>query len=124
MKSFIFLLFPVFFLFSCEKENQIPASEIPGWLKDQIAQDAKLMESDDRPDLALAAWIRFQYHGESYFEYHNPLLSSGPPVYDWDGNKVYWGQENYLDYENGKCCKRYIWYGSSYFYRKWPRSGT
>jgi hypothetical protein len=115
MKKVIILLIFSFLLFSCEKENLIPASEIPDWLKDRIAQDEIDIESGNRPDLEIGAWIRFKYLDTHYFEYHNLLSSSGPTIYDWDGDSRPFNQEELLKYGQEKCCKQYIWKGSSYF---------
>ncbi len=113
MKKIIILLLFSFMSFSCEKENLVPATEIPNWLKDRIAQDEKDIESGNRPDLENAALVRFIYLENYYFEYHNLVRSSLYQIYDWDGKSHPFNQEELTKYEIEKCCKQYPWKGSS-----------
>lgn len=115
MKKVIILLIFSFLSFSCEKENLVPASEIPDWLKNIINQNEKTLSADEKSPVAITAWIRYQYLDNFYFEYINPILSSGPPIYDWNGNLYPFKQDEILKYGKEKCCKQYVWKGPSYF---------
>ena len=87
MKNLV--LFLCFFLLasSCEKNQTVPDDEVPGWLKTRIAQDELTIASNPQSGLDIAAWIRYKYQKEYYFEYHNMLFSSFPPVYNYAGRR-------------------------------------
>lgn len=114
MKKTIILLILSFLSFSCNKENLVPASEIPDWLKSNIENLELQIESGDHPSLNISAWIRYKYLDNYYFEFYNPVSSSGPTPYDWNGNLAF-DQEQRLKYYNERCCKQIVWKGPSYF---------
>lgn len=114
LRHLIFLLFLVFTISSCEKDYLIPKSEVPDWLRKRIAQDEKEIKSNPQSGLDIAAWIRYEYLDNYYFEYHNLLSSAGPVTYDYDGVIIMLNQEPYLNYNADKCCKQYVWKGPSY----------
>lgn len=120
MKQIVLSLVLATFFISCGKEDVVPADEIPGWLQDIIQQNEEELESNNKSAVAITAWARFTYLEEYYFEYHNPILSSLPPVYDWEGNEVQFDQASYEAYQNEKCCMKYVWRGPSYFNGGWP----
>jgi len=99
-------------LFSCEKDKPV-ADDIPAWLKVRIAEDESKIEADSSSGLDIAAWIRYEYRGSFYYEYHNMLSSSGPKVYNSKGDQINYGI-SYMDYLADKCCKKYIWKGPAY----------
>jgi hypothetical protein len=103
-------------LISCGKDSLLlPQGEIPAWLKTRIAEDEAKIESDATSGLDLGAWMRYKYEGEYYFEYYNPIMSSLPPVFDYDGTQINYFEPPYLDFQEKKCCKKYVWKGPSYF---------
>jgi len=99
-------------MFSCEKDK-IATDDIPDWLMVRIAEDESKIAADARSGLDIAAWIRYEYRGNFYYEYVNQLSSSGPKVYNRNGDLINYGIP-YMDYMAGKCCKKYIWKGSAY----------
>lgn len=114
LKQSFFLFLLVFTISSCEKDYLIPKGEVPDWLKERIAQDEKEIELNPQSGLDIAAWIRYKYQSNYYFEYHNLLMSSMPPVYDYDGDIVIFNQDSYQKFHNDKCCKQFVWKGPSY----------
>lgn len=111
MKKSIILIMTLF-IFSCEKDD--PKNEtIPDWLKSKIAQDIEQIKNDPQSGLDFAAWIRYKYDNNFYFEYRNILSSSGPLTYNCEGSVVHFGETS-EDYFNKRCCKLYIWKGSAY----------
>lgn len=100
-------------LASCAKENE-DYTKIPKWLKDDIATKQKEIASTPNSRYEICAWIRYQYKGNTYFEFHNMLWSSLPKVYQFDGTEVDFDENNYTLYQNGKCCKEIVWKGKSY----------
>ncbi|MBU1013383.1 MAG: hypothetical protein KKG99_10275 [Bacteroidetes bacterium] len=120
MKKPLILLVLSLILISCEKkkdiqnENFVPESEIPVWLKERIAADKIASLTDQYSSLEISAWIRYKYEGNYFFENHNLLSSSFPPVYNFQGSIVPLNEESYLNYQNVKCCKQFVWKGSSY----------
>ena len=113
MKRVLLLLLPVMMLTSCEKQYLVPSGDVPAWLKDMIL-DAEKGESNP-PMYAsdFGAWVRYKYDGNYFFEWINPIMSSFPPVYNQAGDKVM-EQVVYVPYQNGKCCKKYVWKGSAF----------
>lgn len=110
--SIIFML--AVLTLSCENELLVHDSEVPGWLKDRIANDEALIEASPQSGLDMAAWIRYRYDGSYYFEYYNVLSSSFPNIYNEGGIKVMSGYEEYQAFSSGRCCKTYVWKGKSY----------
>jgi len=109
------LLFALFFT-SCEKwpDFLIPSSEVPGWLKERISHDEKIIGSDPQSGLEISAWIRYKFDGKYFFEYRNGFSSLGPEKFNYDGVKIMLNQDPYLNFERDKCCKQFVWKGPSY----------
>ncbi len=106
----------IIFFISCEKSSEylIPESEVPEWLKTRIAQDIKTLESDPRSSLRISAWMRTEFEGEYYYEFINLLSSAEPMTYKSDGTKFIYTDNGFMDYQSGKCCKKYVWKGPDY----------
>ena len=115
MKKLVLFFSFSLILISCEKDKIIQNPEIPYWLQDRIARDEEMIKSNPQSGLDIAAWIRYEYAGNYYFEYHNLLSSAGPPAYNYDGTQLVFNQDTYLEYDSNKCCMKYIWKGPSYF---------
>jgi hypothetical protein len=115
MKNLVLFLCLFLLTSSCEKNQTVPDDEVPGWLKTRIAQDELTIASNPQSGLDIAAWIRYKYQKEYYFEYHNMLYSSLPPVYNYAGESVNFLSDPYINYQDKKCCKQYVWKGSAYY---------
>ena len=117
MKKFLCFITITLFLTSCEKWPNflIPSSEVPRWLKERISDDEKTIKSDSLSGLRFTAWIRYEYDGDYFFEFRDPLSSSGPKVFDYDGDKTMFNHETYLNFKTERCCKQFVWKGPSYF---------
>ncbi len=113
MKKVIFLFAFVLLAVSCEK-TKTQDSEIPSWIQDRITHDEQIIKSDPRSGLDIAAWIRYEYNGDLYYEYLNLLSSAGPKIYYNDGTEFNNTVTNIFDYQSQKCCRVYIWKGPSY----------
>lgn len=116
-KSIIFNTVLAFLLLSCEKKADflIPESEIPNWLKTKIVSDESTLKSNPESSISISAWIRYEYGGDYYYEFINLLSSAGPMVFKSDSTEFNYREVNFFDYQSGKCCKRYVWKGPSYF---------
>jgi hypothetical protein len=115
MKKLLPILVLFFCLVSCKKDNYlIPSSEVPKWIQERISHDEKVISSDPKSGLDIAAWIRYKYNSSYYFEYLNLLSSAGPEIYDSAGNKIKLYNEPYIDYSSKKCCRQFVWKGPSY----------
>ena len=113
MEKLIFLLAFVLLTISCEKtKTQDP--EIPSWVQERINHDEAIIKSDPRSGLNIAAWIRYEYKGNFYYEYLNLLSSAGPEIYQSDGTKFNNTEFDIFDYQSNRCCRHYIWKGQSY----------
>jgi hypothetical protein len=117
MKILLNITSLILLFISCEKQSDylIPDSEVPDWLKVRITADKKILESDPQSSLNISAWTRNEYKGNFYFEFINLLSSSMPRVYRFDGTEFIYTDTGFMDYQSGKCCKRYVWKGPSYF---------
>lgn len=111
MKKLIILLILSFLSFSCEKENFVPDSEIPDWLKGIITQNETTLKSNKNSPVGITAWVRYKHLEDYYFEHINPISSLAYVIYDWEGNLVQLNHE----FLKELCCKQYVWKGSSYF---------
>lgn len=119
MKYRIFLISIVLttIFYSCEKEHNEqfgPDDEVPTWLKTRITHDEFEINSNPQSGLDIAAWIRYKFMDEYFFEYHNLLCSAGFVTYNYEGVDVNYFEDPYKDYITNKCCKQFVWKGSSY----------
>jgi len=114
MKRIIFLFAFTLLIVSCEKAKIEPNHEIPNWLKDRINHDEEIIKFNPQSGLDIAAWVRYNYNGNYYFEYINLLSSLGPRTYKYDGSEYIYTQKNFFDYQSKKCCRYYVWKGPSY----------
>jgi len=87
---------------------------MPDWLRQQIVEIEDQIRENPRSGLNISAWIRYTYNHEYYYEWHNLLSSSFPPIYDFDGTQMYFRWDNNDNYQKGKCCREYIWKGPSW----------
>ena len=114
MKKLIPILLLSIAAISCEKDNLIPASEIPDWLKDQIKISEQKIKEDPSKMPAYGGWVRFNWKGDHYFEYSNPLSSSiGFPI-SFDRDTLRISDPSLADYTKEKCCMRYVWKGPGF----------
>ena len=108
------LLFLLYLLVSCAKDTDT-GEVLPAWLQERIAADEKVIASDPQSGLDLGAWIQYTYQDSTYYEYHNLIMSSLPKVYNSDGIEVIFTTAEYTEYQQGKCCRKFVWKGKSYF---------
>lgn len=113
MKRILLLLLPVLMLASCERQYLVPSDEVPAWLK-EIIREAEAGDSSSIYASDIGAWIRYKYEGNYYYEWLNPIMSSFPPVYDHGGSLLSLDQDAFIKYQDGKCCKKYVWKGSAF----------
>ena len=100
--------------FSCNNDYLIPNRNVPDWLKERIAADEKAINEDPKSNLNIAAWIRYEYQKQYYFEYHNMISSAFPPVYSFEGELFNFTDEIFADYMDNKCCMKDVWKGDYY----------
>jgi hypothetical protein len=114
MRKILLIFAFISILISCSKDNEAVA-DLPKWLKEKIDADEKEITADPKSGKDLGAWIQYSYADAIYYEYHNLLMSSLPKVYRFDGSELNYAQIEYQDYQNEKCCKKFVWKGKSYF---------
>ncbi len=108
------------FLASCKKKENIeidtlvPRSEIPVWLINIIEGNEITISLDHWLDSDTGAWLRYKYEKQYYFEYYNALMSSYPPVYNYEGERIMLDQKEFQKYSENKCCRQFVWKGSAY----------
>jgi hypothetical protein len=112
-KTGLFIL-GVILCFACEKEYLIPKNEIPGWLKDKISHDEKIIKSDPKMMENYGAWIRYEFEDETYFEYDNPLSSTSRNPYSQEGTRINTTLLPFTEYWNNKCCEKFVWKAPKY----------
>ena len=114
MKKALFLFTVTFLCFSCEKDFLIPRNKVPDWLKEKISQDEATIKSDPKLMPNYGAWLRYEFQGEKYYEYDNPLSSLSRNPYSHDGVRINTTIAPFTDYWNDKCCEKFIWKAPSY----------
>jgi len=114
MKKIFFLFAIVLSCLSCEKDYLIPNSEVPKWLKDKISQDEATIKSDPKLMPNYGAWIRYEFQGDKYYEYDNPLSSLSRNPYSESGERINTTVAPYTNYWNDKCCERFVWKAPNY----------
>jgi hypothetical protein len=114
MKKTHLLIIGTLLCFSCEKEYLIPKNELPGWLKDEISQDEKIIKSNPKLMQSYGAWIRYEFKSEFYYEYDNPLSSESRNPYSQDGVWINTTISPFTDYWDDKCCERFVWKAPNY----------
>ena len=114
MKKTFFLLAIILTCLSCKKDYLIPNNEVPSWLKDKISQDEATIKSDPKLMPNYGAWIRYEYQGDKYYEYDNPLSSLSRNPYSEAGVRINTTVSPYKAYWNDKCCKIFIWKAQNY----------
>lgn len=116
MKRFIvFFLLLVLIFSSCKKDYLTRSDQVPSWLKERILKDEKTIEDNPKLMNAYGCWVRYTWNSEYYFEYHNVLSSSSPPVISYEGDTLmFYGGDKTTEYYKQKCCKIYVWKGPEY----------
>jgi hypothetical protein len=115
MKKFILSISILFFLLSCEKDYLIPDKDVPGWLKEKIIYDENAIKETPKISLNYGCWIRYNWNGVFYFEYHNVLSSSLASPKSFDGEElIFTYMDANTDYYKEKCCKQYVWKAPKY----------
>jgi hypothetical protein len=114
MRKFLLIFTLLALIASCSKDKDT-SEQLPAWLQERIAADEKEIASNPQSGLDLGAWIQYTYQDSTFYEYHNLLMSSLPKVYHSDGTEVNFTSVEYTAYQQGKCCKKFVWKGKSYF---------
>lgn len=114
VKKLLVVLTLIAIFTACGKEKDT-SDNLPAWLRGRITADESEIASDPQSSKSLGAWIQYEYHDSVYFEYHNLIMSSLPKVYQYDSTELNSSLPGYTEYQNWKCCKKFIWKGPSYF---------
>lgn len=114
MKKILLILMPLVLFISCERSQLKSSGEVPEWLSQKIVEIEDQIRENPRSGLDVGAWIKYTYNDEYYFEWHNLLSSSFPPIYNFEGDLMFFSWDSNDDYQKGKCCKEYIWKGPSW----------
>lgn len=115
MKRIFLAFFLGLIIISCEKEQFLQVPDIPLWLREKITHEEEIIKTDSHSGLEIAAWIRYEYDGNFYFEYLNLLNSARPTTYNIYGNLINFNFVSSQAYFTKRCCKLYIWRGPLYF---------
>lgn len=99
---------------ACNKEGTYIEVKNPDWLTSWIARDNELIKANPNSGFEKAAWIRFEWEGEYYFDYINRDNSSGPETYTYDGTKLSLNATALAEYHTKRCCEHVIWVGPGY----------
>ena len=114
MKKTFFLLAIILTCLSCKKDYLIPNNEVPSWLKDKISQDEATIKSDPKLMPNYGAWLKYEFQGDTYFEYDNPLSSLSRSPYSEAGERINTTIAPYTNYWNDKCCESFVWKAPNY----------
>ena len=116
MKKTLLLCTIVLLFFSCGKDNSSSNNDFPQWLKDQIAQDESTIKADPKLMQNYGAWLSYEFNGEIYYEYDNPLSSLSRNPYSQDGVRVNLTVGPFTNYLKDKCCEKFVWKAPKYLH--------
>ena len=71
---------------------------IPTWLQARIQEDEATIALDSTLPPNYGAWLRYQFEGEYYVEYDNPLSSSICNPRSWEGVPIDFTAPAYTKY--------------------------
>ena len=114
MKKTIIFFAVILLCLSCKKDYLIPGNEVPLWLKEKISDDEATIKRDPKLMPNYGAWIRYEYQGNKYYEYDNPLSSLSRNPYSQDGVRINTMNAPYTNYWTDKCCERFVWKAPNY----------
>lgn len=116
MKKIVLLITFLLLLISCENICYlIPEKELPEWLKTSIKQDEKMIKEHPGSVTSYGSWIRYEWHDEYYYEYHNSISSLLPKPISHIGDTLDFSAADITkDYHWEKCCDKYVWKGPKY----------
>ncbi len=109
MNKLLILLTVVIVCFACSRNVENPQHTVPAWLKCKIAQDEAIIKSDPKLMQSYGAWIRYEYMGQPYFEYDNPLSSLSRNPYSKEGDRINTDATPFTNYWSEKCCEYIVW---------------
>ena len=113
-----FLLLLVLTIACQNDDDAAPTSVVvPAWLQAQIDEDEAVIASDSSRLENYGAWIRYSFKNEFYYEYDNPLSSSFGSPFSEEGDVANLSNPFFTNYQNERCCARYIWEGPRYLRR-------
>lgn len=99
---------------ACKKEETYTDVEDPEWLKARIERDNELIRSNPNSGFEKAAWLRYEWESDYYFDYINLDNSSGVETYTYDGTRLSLSDEAVAEYVAKRCCEHVIWVGPGY----------
>lgn len=114
MKRTLLIISFVLAAIACKKEETYIEVKNPDWLISRIERDKEIIKSNPNSGFEKAAWIRFEWEGDYYFDYINRDNSAGPETYTYDGTKLSFSAEAYAEYLAKRCCEHVIWVGPGY----------
>lgn len=67
------------------------------------------------------AWYSYEFRGEKYYEYKNPLSSLCCIAYSYDGMQINTNTFPYTTYWQDKCCEEILWSAPKYMLITWKQ---
>ena len=114
MKKALLLVTIALLFFSCGKDDSSADSDVPEWLKVKISQDEATINSNPALMQNHGAWYSYEFNGETFYEYDNPLSSESRNPYSKEGVRVNCTVAPFTDYWNQKCCEKLVWKAPHY----------
>ena len=114
MKKTLLLFTIALTFFSCGKDNSAAKNDFPEWLNVKIAQDEATIKTEPKLMQNYGAWYSYEFNGETYYEYDNPLSSESRNPYSKEGVRVDITESPFTNYENQKCCEKLVWKAPNY----------
>lgn len=114
MKNLLLVLILSLGFAACSKD-EVAAPDAPRWLRLKISETEATIQSDAKSILKISTWYRYQFNGNTYYEYVNPTLATWLNLYDASGHP----QQNLtsdfvMSYEAGKTNKFLVWSGPDF----------
>ncbi len=111
MKEISILFIVLVCAIACGKSDMVDPEEIPQWLKTEIQNMESEMFEDPHSMHHNAAWIRYTYKNNFYYEYYSPLMSSFPKPYDESRAHAFLDPSMLETYRSERKNKKYVWKG-------------
>lgn len=113
MKKTLLIFAIALLFFSCEKDSA-SKTDIPEWLQVKIEQDEATIKADPSLMPNFGAWFSYEFEGEIYYEYDNPLSSLSRNPYSKEGVRINTLEAPFTDYWEQKCCEILVWKAPGY----------
>jgi hypothetical protein len=100
----------LFVLSNCNN-YQVPKTELPQWLIEEIEEDEAEIKNNRLSYLRYGKWTRYEFLGDRYYEYSNSIEGTTFIPRDEANGDAISDVDLLQQYFNEKCCATVVWKG-------------